>query len=98
MHAKNSITPSGTQEAVSTPPTYAAILTKRLDDSMVTLGHLSQLLINNGAYKGEPAETDFPAQIDDLGESGIQIAIKLLADIASRDISELAIDQGIILT
>lgn len=74
------------------PPSYAAILTNRLDKSLFTISQLSELLIKNGAFKGDPDDIDVPPPIDDFGESGIHEAIHLIAEMACRDIGELAKD------
>ncbi|EIK94035.1 hypothetical protein PMM47T1_24114 [Pseudomonas sp. M47T1] len=68
---------------------------KRVEDTLHTIRLLSQVLLDNGGYKGAPDDCDNPAQIDDLGECGIQQAISLLASSAHRDFCQLATDLGI---
>lgn len=70
-------------------------LAKRIEESLFTIALLSSVLLNNGAYKGEPDDVDVPPQIDDMHESGIQQAIKILAEVAHSDFCRLATSQGI---
>lgn len=71
------------------------IVAKRIEESLFTIGLLSDVLLNNGSYKGEPDDVDNPARIDDLNEFGIQKAIKLLAEAAHSDFCRMATDLEI---
>lgn len=75
---------------MSKPSAFATTLANRLDESLQAISTLSQLLLNNGGYKGEPDDIDNPPQIDDSGEAGIQSAIQIIASMAHRDLCELA--------
>lgn len=77
------------------PSKFATTLANRLDVSLLAISALSQILINNGGYKGEPDDIDIPPQICDFGEAGIQSAIKLIAEMAHRDMCELATDLDV---
>lgn len=76
------------------PSSFAVTLANRLEQSLLALSTLSEILINNGGYKGDADDVN-PAQINDFGEAGIQSAIKLIADMAHRDMCELATDLDI---
>lgn len=71
------------------------IVAKRIEESLFTIGLLSDVLLNNGGYKGDPDDVDNPAQINDLNESGIQKAIQLLAEAAHSDFCRMATDLEI---
>lgn len=76
------------------PSLYVRDLVDRLDFSLLTVTQLSQILMDNGSYKGA-SDLDETPQIDDLGESAIQSAIHLIADMARRDLHELVSDLEI---
>ena len=71
------------------------LIAKRVEESLDAIGILSEVLLNNGGYKGDPDSGDIPAQINDRGESGIQSAINIIARMAHRDFCALATDLGI---
>lgn len=77
------------------PSAFAITLANRLDVSLQAISALSRTLINNGTYKEESSGCDNPPQIDLIGEEGIQSAIKLIAEMAHRDMCELATDLDI---
>lgn len=79
---------------MSRPSLYARDLVDRLDFALLTVTQLSQILMDNGSYKGA-SDLDEAPQIDDLGESAIQSAIHLIADMARRDPHELVSDLEI---
>lgn len=72
------------------PSLYVRDLVDRLDFSLLTVTQLSQILIDNGSYKGA-SNLDEAPQIDDLGESETH----LIADMARRDLHELVSDLEI---
>lgn len=80
---------------MSKPSKFATTLANRLDESLLVICALSKILINNGTYKNEGSGADNPPQIDLIGEDGIQSAIKLIAEMAHRDMCELATDLDI---
>ena len=80
---------------MSKPSKFAITLANRLDESLLTISALSKILINNGTYKNEASGADNPPQIDLLGEEGIHTAIKIIVDMAHRDMCELATDLDI---
>lgn len=80
---------------MSKPSVFATTLANRLEESLQAIGTLSQLLLNNGGYKGEPDDIDIAPQIDIAGEAGIQSAIQIIAGMAHRDLCELASDLEI---
>lgn len=65
---------------------------KRIEESLDAIGILTEVLLSNGGYKGDPDEA---AQVSDRGESGIQQAINIIARMAHRDFCSLATDLGI---
>ncbi|EIM16174.1 hypothetical protein [Pseudomonas chlororaphis] len=77
------------------PSKFATMLANRLDESLLAICILSEILINNGGYKADPGDMDNPPQIDDRGESGVQSAIKIIAEMAHRDLCELSTDLEI---
>ena len=83
---------------MTNPVNYRAVA-KRIEESFFTISLLSDVLLNNGGYKGgykgAPDDVDNPAQINDLNESGIQKAIKLLAEAGHRDFCRMATDLEI---
>lgn len=76
-------------------PAQYTDLAKRIEESTFVIGQLARLLLNNGGYKGEPGDIDISPQIDELGESAIQDAIRLLAGAARRDFCNMGQDLGI---
>lgn len=70
-------------------------LAKRIEGSLDVIGILADVLLNNGSYKGDPDDVDNPAQINDRGESGVQRAIQIIAEIAHQDFCRLATDLEI---
>lgn len=79
---------------MTNPANYKAVA-KSIEETLFTIGLLSDVLLNNGGYKGEPGDVDNPAKINDLNESGIQKAIKLLAEAAHSDFCRMATDLEI---
>lgn len=84
MSAKAKVAPLNHQE-----------IAKRVEESLDAIGILAEVLLSNGGYKGDPDDTDNPAQIGDRGESGIQTAINIIARMAHRDFCALATDLAI---
>ncbi|NMY06361.1 hypothetical protein HBO12_25730 [Pseudomonas sp. WS 5059] len=80
---------------MSKPSRFAATLANRLDESLLAICALSKILIHNGTYKNEASGADNPPQLDLIGEDGIQNAIKLIAEMAHRDMCELSTDLDI---
>lgn len=77
------------------PSKFAITLANRLDESLLAICALSKVLLNNGTYKDETPGADQQQQIDLRGEEGVQRAIKIIAEMAYRDMCELTSDLDI---